>query len=511
MARKYIIGLDIGTTSCKCIVANRDGTPLGTEIAHYPVLTPLPTWAEQDPEVILAAVLKVVGSSIAASGIGPDQVLAIGLSATLHSVLAVDDRGNPLTRAMIWADSRSAASSAQLRANRDSHRIYQRTGCPVHPMYPLSKIDWLRSNLPDVHRKAHKFISIKEYVLYRLSGRYVVDRSIASATGLFDIHKLDWDDEALEMAGIGPDQLSEHVSTTTIVEGIEPSYAETMGVSPRCLLVVGAGDGLLSNVAAGSVEPGQATCMIGSSGAVRTTSREPREDDRERTWCYLLTDALWVVGGAINNGGLVYQWFRDGFYPGAGEGYRPLDEEAAKVGVGSEGLVFLPYLTGERSPHWNPEARGVLFGLSLRHERGHLARAIMEGVAYRMYSVLLALEQVTGEISELRGSGGFLRSPLWIQILSDVCGRELVIPEIIETTSLGAVFLAMYALGYVGDLKDVRQYVPIGSCYVPNMKNHEFYLRLFDVYQEVYDGVASQFPQICDIQAASAQRPGEPD
>ena len=510
MTEQYIIGLDIGTTSCKSLVVNSDGIPLGTEMAYYPVLSPFPTWAEQDPEAIFRAVVEAVRSSIASCEIEPDQVAAIGLSAVLHSVLAVDADGNPLTSAMIWADTRSAASSAQLKAKYDSHQIYRRTGCPVHPMYPLSKIDWLRTNLPEVYRRAHKFISIKEYVIHRLLGKYVVDRSVASATGLFDIHTLDWYEDALEMVGIGPDRLSKHVPSTTVLEGIDASCAEAMGVRPDCLLIVGAGDGLLSNVGAGSVEPGQATCMIGSSGAVRVTSSQPRVDDNERTWCYLLTDEVWVVGGAINNGGLVYQWFRERFYPGEEETYEALDEEAAQAGVGAEGLVFLPYLTGERSPNWNPDARGLLFGLSLRHDRRHLLRAIMEGVAFRMHSVLLALEEVAGEIVEVRGSGGFLRSPLWVRIMADVCGREILVPEIIETTSLGAAFLAMHALGHIDDLREARRYVPITERYAPKTNNHELYMRLYSLYEDLYERVADRFPEICEIQAASVQQSGEP-
>jgi gluconokinase len=208
------------------------------------------------------------------------------------------------------------------------------------------------------------------------------------------------------------------------------------------------------------------------------------------------------VGGAVNNGGLVYQWFREGFCPGVEETYEALDKGAAEVGAGSEGLVFLPHLTGERSPNWNPSARGVLFGLSLRHDRRHFVRAIMEGVAYSMYSVLLALEEVAGEIGELRRAGGFLRSPLWIQIMADVCGRELVVPQHLETSSLGAAFLAMYAMGEVQSLRDIRQYVPIEGRYVPDMQKHELYSRLFDIYEDVYQGVAGRFPEICEIQAA---------
>jgi gluconokinase len=283
MAEQCIIGLDIGTTSCKSLVVNLHGTPLGSGSAYYPVLSPFPTWAEQDPEAIFAAVLQAVKSSLDSSEVEPERVLATGVSAALHSLLAVDAQGKPLTKAMIWADTRSAASSAQIKAQCDAHRIYQRTGCPVHPIYPLSKIVWLRSNLPAVYQQARKFISIKEYVISNLLGRYIVDRSVASATGLFNIHTLDWDEEALEIVGIGPDRLSEHVPTTTILEGLDPGCAEAMGVRPDCLLIVGAGDGLLSNVGAGSVEPGQVTCMIGSSGAVRVISSQPKVDEQERT------------------------------------------------------------------------------------------------------------------------------------------------------------------------------------------------------------------------------------
>lgn len=507
-SRRYILGIDIGTTGCKCIVVDLEGKCLGEGSSPYSILSPHASWGEQEPEDVFAGVIEAVKRAVLTSRVSPEEIWALSLSGALHSLLAVDREGVPLTKALIWADTRSKECSLRLREEHDTHQIYKRTGCPVHPMYPASKIIWIRENLRDAYRKAHKFISLKEYVLYNLLNKYLVDRSIASGTGLFNIRDLDWDYETLRIVGITADRLSEHVATTTVFEGLEPRYAQAMGIPSDVLVIIGAGDGPLSNLGVGSVEPGQATCTIGTSGALRVLSQEPKSDERERTWCYLLTDEAWVVGGAINNAGIVYQWFRERFYPEE-DRYEILDEEAAQVGVGSEGLIFLPYLTGERSPNWNPNARGVLFGLSLRHDRRHFLRAIMEGVAYRMYSVLLALEEVTGEIREVRGSGGFLRSPLWIQIMADVCGRELVVPQIIETSSLGAVFLAMYALGHVRDHREVREYVPIKARYTPNMKNHGLYLRLFDIYQEVYQGVASQFSEICEIQAASVQRSNE--
>lgn len=507
--RRYLLGIDIGTTSCKCIVVDPEGRSLGEGTTPYSILSPQASWAEQDPEAVFAGVIEAVRKAVLISHVSPDEIWALSFSGAFHSLLAVDREGIPLTNALIWADTRGGESSLHIREEYDGHQIYQRTGCPVHPMYPASKILWMRENLPSAYRKAHKFISLKEYVLHRLLNKYLVDRSIASGTGLFNIHHLDWDNDTLAIVGITADRLSEHVATTTIFEGLDPIHAEAMGIPSDVLVVIGAGDGLLSNLGAGSVEPGQLTCMIGTSGALRVLSQAPKLDEEERTWCYLLTDQVWVVGGAINNAGLVYQWFRDHFCPAAENSYEALNEEAAEVGVGAEGLIFLPYLTGERSPNWNPNARGVLFGLSLRHDRRHFIRAIMEGVAYRMYSVLLALEEVTGKTTETRGSGGFLRSPLWIQIIADVWGRELVVPQLIETTSLGAVFLAMYALGLIGDLREVRECVPIKACYSPNMKNHQRYLRLFEIYQAVYQGVAGQFSKICEIQATSIQGSGE--
>lgn len=502
-SKRYILGIDIGTTGCKCIVVNLEGTCLGEETSPYSILSPYASWAEQDPEAVFAGVIEAVRRAVLTSHVSPEEIWALSFSGTLHSLLAVDEEGIPLTQAFIWADTRSKEWSLRIREEHDAHQIYRRTGCPVHPIYPASKILWIHENLPSAYRKAHKFISLKEYVLYKLLNKYLVDRSIASGTGLFNIHHLDWDYDTLEIVGITADRLSEHVATTTIFEGLDPIHAEAMGIPSDVLVVIGAGDGLLSNLGAGSVEPGQLTCMIGSSGAFRVLSEEPKLDEKERTWCYLLTDEAWVVGGAINNAGLVHQWFRERFCPGEGETYEFLDEEAAQVGVGSEGLIFLPYLTGERSPNWNPNARGVLFGLSLRHDRGHLLRAIMEGVAYRMYSVLLALEEVTGEAREVRGSGGFLRSPLWVQVMADVFGREIIVPQVIETTSLGAVLLAMYALGQMESLKEARGYVSTRERYTPNTENHSLYLRLYDIYGKVYQGVLAQFREICEIQAAS--------
>lgn len=502
-SKRYILGIDIGTTSCKGAVVDLEGECLGEGIGPYSTVSPYASWMEQDPEDVFAGVIEAVRRAVLTAGVSQEEIWALSFGGAFHSLLALDREGVSLTKALLWGDTRSKDCALGIKEEHDAHQIYKRTGCPVHPMYPASKIVWIRENLPQAYRKAYRFISLKEYVLNKLTNKYLVDRSIASGTGLFNIHHLDWDYETLRIVGITADRLSEHVATTTVSEGLEPRYAQAMGLPSDVLIVIGAGDGVLSNLGAGSVEPRQLTCTVGTSGALRMFFQEPRLDEEERTWCYLFTDESWCVGGAINNAGLVYQWFRERFYPGGEEGYEALDEEAAQVAAGSEGLIFLPYLTGERSPNWNPNARGVLFGLSLRHDRRHLLRAIMEGVAYRMYGVFLALEEVTGEIREIRGSGGFLRSPLWVQTMADVFGREIIVPQVVETTSLGAVLLAMYALGRIKNLGEARGYVVAKQRYTPNMDNHSLYLRLFDIYGKVYQGVAAQFRAIREIQAAS--------
>jgi gluconokinase len=244
----------------------------------------------------------------------------------------------------------------------------------------------------------------------------------------------------------------------------------------------------------GAVEAGQVASTIGTSGAVRMVTREPYLDPQERTWCYLLTEGRWFVGGAIVNGGLAYNWFRHHFFSDREEvNYEKLERYAEEVGLGAEGLLFLPYLAGERNPHWNARARGVLFGLSLHHRRKHIARAIMEGVAFCMYDILLALGEALGGIEEIRATGGFTHSPLWVQILSDVYGHPIATLGTQASSSLGAAFLAMKGLGTISDLSEVRRFVSIQRTYEPDMERHRRYRDLHKLFQTLYRDLEEDF------------------
>ncbi len=508
MKQTYFIGLDIGTTSTKAIVFTPSGAVRGIGNVDYPLLVPQPSWAEQDPETIFAAVISALKAAIEKADVDKHEIGGIGFSTAMHSLIAVDHHGSPLTHSIIWADNRSTAQTERLKQDGVGHGIYLATGTPIHPMSPLPKIMWLREQAPDTFRRAAKFISIKEYVIYRLFGQYVVDYSIASATGLFNLRKLDWDEEALHVAGITKQQLSEPVPTTHIVRGMKIRYAEEIGLDVDTPFVVGASDGVLANLGIGAIDPGQVAITIGTSGAVRTVVPEPITDPKGRTFCYVLTENHWVIGGPSNNGGIMLRWFRDEFsWPEVERakqmGVDPYDvmiEAAEHVSAGAEGLLFLPFLSGERAPYWNAQARGSFFGIGLHHKREHFIRAVLEGILFSVYSIGIALRDLAGGATEIRASGGFARSRQWRQIMSDMFGYEVLIPESHESSSFGAALLAMHALGALNNLHDVKSLIHISHRHEPNLEYSSTYLQLFYIYERVYYNLLQEYKLIADFQ-----------
>jgi gluconokinase len=507
---QVIISVDIGTTGCRAAVFRPDAVQLAGSSAEYPLHTPEPAWAEQDPEEIYQAFVRTVNEVVAAARLSADDVAGLSFSSVFHSMVAVDAEGQALSRLLIWADTRAQKYTEKLKAERDGKAIYSRTGCPLHPMYWPSKILWMRQETPQVFARTAKFLSIKEYILYRLLGKFVVDRSIASGTGLYNFKTLSWDEELLAALGIGEDKLSQVLSTTHVERGLTPAAAAALGLKTGTAVVLGAGDGVMSAVGSGAVNPGQLTAMIGTSGAVRVVADKPGVDEQSRTWCYNLTDAYWVLGGAINNGGIVFRWVRDQL--GAEErqeaarlgldAYDLLCREAEKVPAGSGGLLCLPFFTGERAPYWNANARGVLFGLSINHERPHIVRAALEGVVFRMFSIFSALEEVSGAVTEIRASGSFTRSPLWLQIMADIFGRTITVPGEPEGSVFGAAVLGMSALGMLGDVREVTRFINIKDRYQPVAANHERYQALYAIYQRVYWNLQQEFSAITDLQLA---------
>lgn len=508
MNQHCFIGVDIGTTSTKAIAFSTSGAIKGMGNYGYPLQVPQPAWAEQEPEAIFKAMMAAIREAIAVANLAPADIAALSFSGAMHSVIAVDGKGYPLTQAIIWADNRSTAQTQRLKQDGTGHALYRKTGTPIHPMSPLPKLMWLREELPESFQQAAKFVSLKEYILYQLLDQWVVDYSIASATGLFNLSQLQWDEDALAVTGLRPDQLSDPVPTTHGLRGMKLRYAEAMGLDPMTPIVVGATDGVLANLGVGAIAPHQVAITIGTSSAIRAVVPKPVTDTRGRTFCYALTADHWVIGGPSNNGGIVLRWLRDSFCQPEVEqakqqGIDPYDvmiQSALNVPPGADGLLCLPFLSGERAPYWNPNARGVFFGVGLHHRKEHFIRAVLEGVLFAIYSINLALRDLAGQAGEIRASGGFVRSAPWCQMLADIFGYEVLIPEVYEGSAFGAAVLGMYALGAIAHLEEVDSLIRITHRHTPTPDLSETYQQLFPLYERIYEQVIQEFDDLAAYQ-----------
>ena len=501
------MGVDIGTTGTKALIFNDKGEVLNTGRYNYPLLSPTPAVAEQDPEEILKAVKHCIKEAVTLEGYDVTTLQFISFSAAMHSVIAIDANHQPITKCITWADSRSVKWAETIKQN-GGQEVYMRTGTPIHPMSPLAKITWLRHDEQEIFSQTAKFIGIKEYVFYHFFGEYVVDHSIASATGLFNLEKKDWDSEALSIAGISAEQLSKPVPTTTLLTGLHPNIARDLGISAVTPFVIGANDGVLSNLGVNAIDPGVVAVTIGTSGAIRTVTDKPLTDPKGRIFCYILTDNHYVVGGPVNNGGMTLRWVRDELAPSEVEAakrlgidpYEVLTKIADRVSPGADGLLFHPYLAGERAPLWNANARGSFFGLGLHHKREHMIRAVLEGVIFNLYTVLLALEELIGVPQKIQATGGFARSALWRQMMADIFNQPVTIPESYESSCLGAVVLGLYATGKIDDFSIVSEWVGGTYHHEPIEENVAIYNDLTPIFIRFSRLLNDEYNAIVDFQ-----------
>ncbi|RFU69473.1 gluconate kinase [Peribacillus saganii] len=498
--------MDIGTTSTKATIFTESGRFVSSHSIEYPIIHPKPDWAEQDPSVIYLAVLNSIRSAIIKADIHGTQLIGIGISSAMHSLIAVDQEGELLTNSIIWADNRSIDYVRKLKEDLNGHQIYMRTGTPIHPMSPLSKLLWMKGERPDIFAKAAKWISIKEYITWKWFHTYFVDYSIASTTGLFNLNELEWDQDVLTLLGIDKEKLSQPVPTTAVYQGMDRDAADFMGIPADIPIVAGASDGVLANLGVGAIEEGELAVTIGTSGAIRTVVSQPLTDPEGRTFCYALSEDKWVIGGPVNNGGIALRWFKDQFVsyenaiPTEKDSFEALIDSASDIPAGAQGLLFLPYLTGERAPHWNADARGVFFGISLAHQKEHFVRSVMEGVAYAVYSVGKVLNSLAGSSKVIRVSGGFARSDIWRQIVADVFDESVVVPESHESSGLGAAVLTLYALGHIDSLEKVKEMVHVSAVQNAISENAAIYRELFGVYERVYKNLEEEFKIIAEFQ-----------
>ncbi|WP_066308822.1 gluconokinase [Bacillus sp. FJAT-29814] len=503
----YMLGVDIGTTSTKAVLFSENGKVIQQENIGYPLYTPDLSTAEQDPEEILQAVLRAVSNITTQHA--DKKLLFISFSSAMHSLIAMDENDQPLTACITWADNRSAGWAEKIKGEWNGHEVYKRTGTPIHPMSPLSKIAWIVNDHLEIAANTKKYIGIKEYIFKKLFDQYVVDYSIASAMGMMNLNTLDWDEEALTIASISREQLSELVPTTNLFTDCHPDLARQMGIDPSTPFVIGASDGVLSNLGVNAIGKGEIAVTIGTSGAIRTIIDKPQTDEKGRTFCYALTENHWVIGGPVNNGGIVLRWIRDELTAAEVETakrlgmdpYGVLTKIAEGVRPGAYGLIFHPFLAGERAPLWNPNARGSFFGLTMAHKKEHMIRAALEGVIYNLYTVFLALtECMDGPVIRIQATGGFARSSVWRQMLSDIFESEVVVPESFESSCLGACILGLYSLGRINSFDIASELVGSTYKHTPDPGAVKEYRQLLPIFMHLTEVLKEDYSRIAKYQ-----------
>lgn len=494
-----LIGVDLGTTNIKLIACSTDGNIVFRNAAECEMIQSSPERAEQDPESILSQLSQLMADAFRA--LQKEDIMAVSFSAAMHSIIAIDETGSCLTNAILWADTRSTVQEEMLKQNGTAAELYRQTGVPVHPTLPLCKLMWLQQHEPGIFTHAHKFVSLKEFILYRFFGVYVVDHSIAAASGLMDIHHFDWSALALETVGISASRLSTIVPVTHVLTELREDYRKTWGLDRLIPFVVGSSDGCLANIGTGVLNDHTAALTIGTSGAVRVTSASAHIGDRPSLFCYPLTKNLFVTGGAVNNGGYVLEWFAENILktdlsrPGA---YENLVQAAHSVSPGAADLIFLPYLRGDRAPIWDAKARAVFFGLNSTHQQPHMLRAVMEGIIYALYDVFEEMGGVKEKVEALYVSGGFVKSELWVQMVADIFNKKVMATDVADASAMGAVTVALYAIGKTKSITSPIQNQQKDRVYLPDLSHHIHYKKNFQLYRSLYNALKNEFPKLGD-------------
>lgn len=494
----YVIGIDIGTGSSKAVAVDLSGKPIHAKQSSYPTYSPELTYSEQDPELIWQAFVKCIVELVDHMRESP---LGIVLSSAMHSVIPVDENGDALMNMITWADNRSASIAKRLRKSPEGEEIYSKTGTPIHAMTPVCKLKWLKDNQADLFNRTHKFISIKEFIWFRLFRQFEVDYSIASATGLFDIAGLKWNDVALSYCGVTEKKLSQPVEVTYARKLSSSQGGLNLKGSENIPVLIGGSDGCMANLGSFAVTPGIAALTIGTSGAIRVANTRPTVNFDAMTFNYLLTKDIFISGGPINNGGVVLKWYVEMFLRKPLEtsaDYDNILDEIKSIKPGAEGLIFLPFILGERAPLWDSDASGVFFGIRNYHTQAHFTRAVIEGISLALYSIANAMESSGLLIHEINVSGGFVHSEEWLQILANIFNKKINLINAEDASAVGAAYLGMRSLDLIKDYYDLKP--KADAYYVPNSESNQVYRKVFSIYEGLYKKL------ILDMEAIGAIR-----
>ncbi|MCX7680992.1 MAG: xylulokinase [Anaerolineae bacterium] len=451
----YLLGIDVGTTGSKAVLIDADGVVRASATTEYPMYTPRPLWAEQNPADWWSATVASIRRVLGEGDVAP-QVAGVGLTGQMHGLVLLDAAGEVLRPCIMWNDQRTASQCAAITAQLGAETVLRLTGNPVLPGFTAPKIVWVRENEPEVYARIARVLLPKDYVRYRLTGGFFSEVSDASGTSLFDVGNRRWSDEMLQALEIPREWLPEVTESPVASAQVSAEAARETGLLAGTPVVGGGGDQAAQAVGTGIVAEGVVSATLGTSGVVFAASETYRMEPQGllHAFCHAVPGQWHLMGVMLSAAGS-FRWYRDTLGDAeraiaaetGRDAYDVLTEAAAGVAPGCEGLIFLPYLTGERTPYPDPNARGVFFGLTLRHSKAHLTRAVLEGVAYGLLDSLELMRALGLAIEQVRVSGGGARSALWRQILADVFNTPIVTVNVTEGAAYGAALLAGVGAG----------------------------------------------------------------
>ncbi len=487
----YFLGLDVGTTGCKALLVSADGAVAAECTSEYPLLTPRPLWSEQRPDDWWSAAGRSVRGVLEQAGAAPGDVAAVGLTGQMHGLVLLDSGGKPLRDAILWNDQRSGAECQKIHDEVGLDTVIRITGKPALSGFTAPKILWVKRHEPAVFKAAATVLLPKDYLRYRLCGVLSMDVADASGTSLFDVGRRRWSETMIAAIGMPKSWLPAVAESPEVVGAISAEGASATGLKAGTPVVAGAGDQAAEAVGCGVVDDGQVAVAVGTSGVVfiATDDYRPDPEGRLHAYCHAVPGRWHLMGVMLSAGGSL-RWHRDALCPG--ETYDALTTEAATVPPGSDGLLFLPYLTGERTPHADPHARGAFIGLTLRHTRAHMTRAVLEGVTFGLRDCLELARDQGAPVARMRISGGGSRSPFWRQLMADVFRTEVATVNAAHGAAFGAALLAGAGVDHWSTVGEAaRGIVKEAGVTTPNPGNAAIYDRAYQRYRALYPALAS--------------------
>jgi xylulokinase len=507
--KNYILAHDLGTTGNKASLYDREGHLSGSAFYGYDTEYAHTGWAEQNPQDWWQAICVSTRKLLQESRVKPDDVACITFSGQMMGCVPLDKSARPLRNAIIWADQRAVEQERWVGERISPDEVYRITGHRLSASYSLAKMLWLRDHQPDLYRATYKFVHAKDSIAARLTGAFVTDPSDGSSMNLYDLERGEWSARIMDAAGLDPAQLPTICQSIDVVGEVLPAVAEEVGVAPGTPVVIGGGDGACAAVGAGAVREGIAYNYVGSSSWIAFASPRPIYDPDYKTFTFAhLMPHTFMPTGTMQAAGASYQWTRNQLAPLEMEAaealslnpYDLMNLSAEKSPPGANGLLFLPYLMGERSPRWNPQARGAFIGLTIRHTRADMIRAVLEGVTMNLRVILDAFTTQGAKIDVMRVIGGGARGRLWNRIMADIYGvpvHRLSILE--EATSMGAALAGGVGVGLYRDFSMIDQMNQVAEVIAPDPLAQAAYARTYPIFEAAYHALLPIYGMIAGM------------